>query len=197
MNCARQVSREEVNYNNFKERIPRWQNSFSRKYGNGEIIISTPDFRTSSYFSFEYNTETRTLSGKLLGSFGMVIGEFYSSTDSFYILDKDGKKIDDESSLPLDARTLVNLRNLLVWDFDLPPLANVIKINGDYLISGSKYEYMIRKDYLPFKITGKNREITALYKKFRNVNGFMQPFVVDAKKKNKRAQIEYKEINLE
>ncbi|MEJ2354814.1 MAG: hypothetical protein P8Y62_02795 [candidate division WOR-3 bacterium] len=118
-NCARQAVKKTITNENISENIVLWQNRVSQKSGTGEMTVSEPDKRFSSYFSFQYNVEDKSLSGELLGSFGMSIGTFYFSEDSISIRDKDGKQVKKEVLSLLEENPDVSLSRFLMWDIPI------------------------------------------------------------------------------
>ena len=97
-NCARQVVKKPISKDSLLENINTWSDKATQKNGTGEMTVSEPDKRFSSYFSFKYDVQRKILSGELLGSFGMSIGTFYFSEDSISIRDEDGKEVKKRSS---------------------------------------------------------------------------------------------------
>ncbi|MCK4422340.1 hypothetical protein KAW18_10115 [candidate division WOR-3 bacterium] len=196
-NCASQVYIKPVSQGEVLNKIPHWQENFSIKSGTGEIIISDPGFRYSSYFSFDYEVATGILSGKLLGSFGMIVGRFYLSPDSISISDREGKELQDKLSFLIEGLSMENISRLISWDVPLASNLNVIPIDGEWVLVSRDYEVFISPGFLPYRaLMGKNSRLSIEYDRYRTVNGFKQPFIVTVKKGKSMLRLQYTTIKL-
>jgi len=197
-NCARQAVKTTIPKENFLENVARWQNQVSKKTGTGEMTVSEPDRRFSSYFSFLYNVEEKSLSGELLGSFGMSIGTFYFSEDSISIRDKDGKQVKKEVLSLLEENPDVSLFRFLMWDIPISHHSEVIPLEDGWLLSDTVSEIFISTDFKPTQaVLHKSNKIKIKYSDFRSQNGIPCPFKTEAKTEGKSLEIEFRTIKIE
>jgi outer membrane biogenesis lipoprotein LolB len=197
-NCARQAVKTAITKENLSENIVRWQDKVSQKSGTGEMTVSEPDKRFSSYFSFQYNVEEKSLSGELLGSFGMSIGTFYFSEDSISIRDKDGKQVKKEVLSLLEENPDVSLSRFLMWDIPISYYSKVIPLEDGWLLSDTDSEIFVATDFKPTQVVlHKNNKISIKYSDFRIQNGTSCPFKTEAKTEGKSLEIEFRKIQLE
>jgi outer membrane biogenesis lipoprotein LolB len=197
-NCARQVVKTTISKENISENIVRWQDKVSQKSGTGEMTVSEPDKRFSSYFSFQYNVKEKSLSGELLGSFGMSIGTFYFSEDSISIRDKDGNQVKKEVLSLLEENPDVSLSRFLMWDIPIYHNSEVIPLEDGWLLSGTDSEIFVSTDFKPTQVVlHKNNKINIKYSDFRLQNEIPCPFKTEAKTEGKSLEIEFRKIKLE
>ena len=197
-NCARQAVKKTIAKEDISENIVQWQNRISQKSGTGEMTVSEPDKRFSSYFSFQYNVENKSLSGELLGSFGMSIGTFYFSEDSISIRDKDGKQVKKEVLSLLEENPDVSLSRFLMWDIPILDHSKVIPLDDGWLLSDTDSEIFVSTDFKPTQVVlHKNNKISIKYSDFRLQNGISCPFKTEAKTEGKSLEIEFRKIQLE
>ncbi len=198
LNCARQTVKKTITNENISENIVLWQNRVSQKSGTGEMTVSEPDKRFSSYFSFQYNVKDKSLSGELLGSFGMAIGTFYFSEDSISIRDKDGKQVKKEVLSLLEENPDVSLSRFLMWDIPIYQHSEIIPLEGGWLLSDTDSEIFVSTDFKPTQVVlHKNNKISIKYSDFRLQNGISCPFKTEAKTEKKSLEIEFRKIQLE
>jgi len=197
-NCASQVVKTTVTEEELLENIFRWQSKVSQKSGTGEMTVSEPDKRFSSYFSFRYDVAKKALSGELLGSFGMPIGTFYFSEDSVSIRDKDGKQVKKEVLSLLEENPDVSLSRFLMWDIPISSHSEIIPLKDGWLLSGNDSEIFISSDFKPTQVVlHKSNKISIKYSDFRAQNGVSCPFKTQAKTEEKSLEIEFRKIKLE
>ena len=197
-NCARQTVKTTITEENLLGNITRWQDRVSQKSGTGEMTVSEPDKRFSSYFSFQYNVEKKSLSGELLGSFGMSIGTFYFSEDSISIRDKDGKQVKKEVLSLLEENPDVSLSRFLMWDIPISTHSKVIPLDEGWLLSDDDSEIFVSTDFKPTQVVlHKRNKINIKYSDFRLQNGIPCPFKTEAKTEGKSLEIEFRKIKLE
>jgi outer membrane biogenesis lipoprotein LolB len=197
-NCARQVVKKSISKETLLENTVHWQDKITQKSGTGEMTVSEPDQRFSSYFSFEYIVNKEILSGELLGSFGMTIGTFYFSEDSISIRDKDGKQVKKEVLSLLEENPDASLPRFLMWDIPLSSHSEVIPLENGWLLSSNDSEIFISTDFKPTRVVlHRNNKIIIKYSDFRLQDGISCPFKIEAKTEKKRLEIEFRKIKLE
>jgi hypothetical protein len=196
-NCARQVIKKEITKETLLENIVQWQDKVTQKSGTGEMTVSETDKRFSSYFAFEYNVNEKVLTGELLGSFGMSIGTFYFSEDSISIRDKDGKQVKKEVLSLFEENPDASLSRFLMWDIPISPNAEMIPLEGGWLLLGGDIEIFVSPDFKPTRIVlNKKNKIVINYSEFRSVSGIYCPFKVEAKAGEKSLEIEFRKIEI-
>ena len=197
-NCARQVVKKTVYKETLLENIDRWQNKVTQKSGTGEMTVSEPDKRFSSYFSFKYSVDDKILTGELLGSFGMLIGTFCFSEDSTSIRDKDGKQVKKEVLSLFEENPDASLNRFLMWDIPLSSNSEIIPLENGWLLSGNDIEIFISTDFKPSRVVlHRENKIIINYSDFRLQKGIYSPFKIEAKTKEKSLEVEFRKINLE
>jgi hypothetical protein len=197
-NCARQVVKKEITKETLLENIVRWQDKVTRKSGTGEMIVSEPGKRFSSYFSFDYNVNEKILSGELLGSFGMSVGSFYFSDDSISIRDKDGKEVKKEVLSLLEENPDASLPRFLMWDIPVKSNADFIVLEDGWLLEEEDIEIFVSSDFKPARLVlNKRNKIIISYSDFRPEGGIPNPFKIEAKTEGKSLEIEFRKIELE
>ncbi len=197
-NCARQVIKKTISKETLLENIVRWQDKVTQKSGTGEMTVSETDKRFSSYFSFKYNVDEETLSGELLGSFGMSIGTFCFSKDSISIRDKDGKQVKKEVLSLFEENPDASLPQFLMWDIPISSNSEVIPLENGWLLSENDSEIFISTDFKPTRVVlHRNNKIIIDYSDFRLQNGIICPFKIEAKAEQKSLEIEFRKIELQ
>jgi outer membrane biogenesis lipoprotein LolB len=196
-NCARQVVRKDITKENLLENIIKWQDNVKQKRGTGEMTVSETDKRFSSYFAFEYDVKERILTGELLGSFGMSIGTFYFTDDSISIRDKDGKQVKKEVLSLFEENPDASLARFLMWDIPLSSNAEMIPLEGGWLLSGDDLEIFVPLDFKPNRIVlNKKNKIVVNYSNFSSQNDIPCPMKFEAKTGEKSLEIEFRKIEL-
>jgi outer membrane biogenesis lipoprotein LolB len=197
-NCARQVVKKPISKDFLLKNINTWQDQVTEKSGTGEMTVSEPDKRFSSYFSFKYNVNGKILSGELLGSFGMSIGTFYFSRDSISIRDKDGKEVKKEVLSLFEENPDASLPEFLVWDIPISTNPETIPIDNGWLLSDNDLEIFIREDLKPTRVVlHRDNKIIIKYSDFRSQEGISCPFKIEAKTEKKSLEIEFRKIDFE
>jgi hypothetical protein len=197
-NCARQVVKKTISKETLLKNIVRWQDEVTQKNGTGEMIVSEPDKRFSSYFSFMYDVNEEILSGELLGSFGMSIGTFYFSEDSISIRDKDGKQVKKEVLSLFEENPDASLPQFLMWNIPVSTNSEVIPLENGWLLSGNDSEIFISTDFKPTRVVlHRDNKIIINYSDFRLQKEIFSPFKIEAKTEKKSLEIEFRKINLE
>jgi hypothetical protein len=197
-NCARQVVKKPISKDSLLENIIRWQDKATYKRGTGEMTVSEPDKRFSSYFSFEYNVKEKILSGELLGSFGIAIGTFYFTGDSISIKDENNKEVKEEVFSLLEENPNASLHQYLMWDIPISTGAEKTISGNGWVLSDELSEIFIPQDFRPNKVVLKNNnKIIIKYSNFRSQEGIYSPFKIEAKTEKKSLEIEFRKINLE
>jgi len=197
-NCARQVIKKTISKETLLENIVRWQDKVTQKSGTGEMTVSEPDKRFSSYFSFKYNVDEEILSGELLGSFGMSIGTFSFSADSISIRDKDGKQVKKEVLSLFEENPDASLPQFLMWDIPIPSNSEVIPLENGWLLSGNDSEIFVSTDFKPTRVVlHRDNKIIINYSDFRLQKGISCPFKIEAKAEKKSLEIEFRKIELQ
>jgi hypothetical protein len=195
--CARQVIKKEITKEILLENIVPWQDKVIQKSGTGEMTVSEMDKRFSSYFAFEYNVNEKILTGELLGSFGMSIGTFYFSDDSISIRDKDGKQVKKEVLSLFEENPDASLPRFLMWDIPISSDAEMIPLEGGWLLSGDDLEVFVSSDFKPTRLVlNKSRKILINYSDFRSQNDITCPFEIEAKAGEKSLGIEFRKIEI-
>lgn len=198
LNCARQVVKKPISRETLLENTIHWQDNIKQKSGTGEMTVSEPDKRFSSYFSCRYIVDKKILSGELLGSFGMTIGTFYFSEDSISIRDKDGKQVKKEVLSLLEENPDASLPRFLMWDIPFSSHSEVIPLENGWLLTGNDSEIFISTDYKPTRVVlHSDNKIVIKYSDFRLQDGISCPFKIEAKTKEKSLEIEFRKIKLE
>ncbi len=196
-NCARQVIKKGITKETLLENIIQWQDKAIQKSGTGEMTVFETDKRFSSYFAFKYNVNEKILTGELLGSFGMSIGTFYFSDDSISIRDKDGKQVKKEVLSLFEENPDASLPRFLMWDVPISPNAEMIPLEGGWLLSGDDLEIFVPPDFKPTRIVlSKKNKIVVNYSDFRSQNGVPCPFKIEARAGEKSLGIEFRKIEL-
>ena len=197
-NCARQVVKKTISEDTLLENIDHWQGKVTQKSGTGEMTVSEPDKRFSSYFSSNYIVDQQILNGELLGSFGMSIGTFYFSEDSISIRDKDGKQVKKEVLSLFEENPDASLPRFLMWDVPLPSNSEVIPLENGWLLSDNNSEIFISTDFRPTRVVlHRENKIIINYSDFRIQEGIPCPFKIEAKTEQKSLEIEFRKIKLE
>ena len=169
-----------------------------QKSGTGEMTVSEPDKRFSSYFSFNYDVDEEILSGELLGSFGMSIGTFCFSRDSISIRDKDGKQVKKEVLSLFEENPDASLPQFLMWDIPISPNPEVIPLENGWLLSGNDSEIFISTDFKPTRVVlHRDNKIIIDYADFRSQKGILSPFKIEAKAEKKSLEIEFRKIEIQ
>lgn len=180
------------------DKIPRWQENYNEKSGTGVLIISSPKYRNSSYFSSKYDVNTKVLSGKLLGSFGITVGSFYFSPDSVSVIDIEGKEIKEQilyilGDLPHDVLSM-----FIAWDIPLSSKWRVIPLERGWVLIGNNIEVSISPEFLPYYVSiYQNNNSSIEYTSYKTVSGIKQPFRIIAKKGKNMLEIEYHKMKLQ
>ncbi len=202
-NCARQVVTKTISKDDLFANIESWQSKVSQKSGTGEMTVSEPDKRFSSYFSFEYNVSEKVLTGELLGSFGMLIGSFYFSEDSVSIKDKDGKQVKKEVLSMFEENPDASLNRFLMWDIPVLYNSEMIPMDDGWLLSGKGVEIFFSRDVKPTRVVlYRENKIIVNYSDFRSQEGILCPFKIEAKVVQSKAwekslEVEFRKIELE
>ncbi|MEO0293071.1 MAG: hypothetical protein ABIN61_02475 [candidate division WOR-3 bacterium] len=198
LNCARQVVKNQKEGESLLENIYKWQDKVKRKMGTGEMIVSESNNRFSSYFSFEYDVESKTLKGELLGSFGMVIGSFYFSSDSISMKDKENREVKEEIFSLLEENPELSLPRFLMWDIPISSNPEVIPLEKGWILAEGDLEVFVSQDLKPIKVVlNKNGKISINYSDFLTEKGILSPGKVEAKTENKNLLIEFRKIQIE
>ena len=196
-NCARQVVKKPISEGSLLENINTWQDKVTLKKGTGEMTVSEPDKRFSSYFSFKYDVQRKILSGELLGSFGMAIGTFYFSPDSISIKDENDKEVKKEVLSLLEENPNASLPRYLMWDIPISSASEVVPFDNGWLLLDDLSETFIQADLKPTRVVlHRNNKIIIEYSKFRSQEGIPCPFKIEAKTEKKSLEIEFRKINL-
>jgi hypothetical protein len=196
-NCARQVVKKPVSKDSILENINTWQNKVTQKSGTGEMTVSEPDKRFSSYFSFKYNVNEKILSGKLLGSFGMSIGTFYFSGDSISIRDENGKEVKKEVLSLLEENPDASLPRYFMWDIPIGNKPKAIPLDNGWLLSDDSTEIFTSQDLRPNRVVlHRDNKIIIEYSDFRLQKGIPCPFKIEAKTEKKSLEIAFRKIIL-
>ena len=197
-NCARQTVKKTVTKEDLLANVASWQSKVNQKSGTGEMTVSEPDKRFSSYFSFDYNINETVLRGKLLGSFGMLIGSFYFSDDSISIRDKDGKQVKKEVLSLFEENPDASLNRFLMWDIPVFPSSEMIPVDGGWLLSGNGIEVFFSREIRPTRVVlHRENKIVIDYSDFRVQQGVECPFKIKAKTVEKSLEVEFRKIDLE
>jgi hypothetical protein len=197
-NCARQTVKKTVTKEDLLANVASWQSKVNHKSGTGEMTVSEPDKRFSSYFSFDYNVNETVLRGKLLGSFGMLIGSFYFSDDSISIRDKDGKQVKKEVLSLFEENPDASLNRFLMWDIPVLSSSEMIPVDGGWLLSGNGIEVFFSRDVRPTRVVlHRENKIVIDYSDFRVQQGVDCPFKIKAKTAEKSLEVEFRKIDLE
>jgi len=202
-NCARQVVKKTVSKEDLLVNVASWQVKVVQKSGTGEMTVSEPDARFSSYFSFKYNVNEKILTGELLGSFGMLIGSFSFSEDSISIRDKDGKQVKKEVLSLFEENPDASLNRFLMWDIPVLSNCEMIPLENGWLLSGDGIEIFFSRDLRPTQVVlHRENKIIVNYSDFRLREGILCPFkieakAIEAKVKEKSLEIEFRKIDLE
>ncbi len=196
-NCARQMSKKTLTDEELLDQIPRWPEKFKKKSGTGEIIISGPEYRFSSYFSLNYEVNTNVLSGQLLGSFGMVVGRFYFSPDSVSAVDRHGKEMKEQVLSILGNILCKVLPRYIVWDIPLLSNWRVIPLESGWSLLGSNIEVSISPEFLPSRVLIYGEDDSSIkYSDYKTVEGVKQPFRIIAKRGKNSLEIEHYTMRL-
>jgi len=196
-NCARQTVKKQITEKELFENLPKWQESYIEKTGTGILILSGPEYRYSSYFSLSYNINTKILTGKLLGSFGISAGYFYLAPDSVSVVDKEGKELKQHLLYILGDLPTGILSRFIVWDIPFSSSLNVVSIESGWVLIGNNIEISISEEFLPYYVSIYNLSKSFIeYKSYREINGFKHPFRIIAKKGNNTLEIEYHTMRL-
>ncbi len=197
-NCARQVIKKPISKDFLLENINHWQDKVTQKSGTGEMTVSEPDKRFSSYFSFKYDVNKKILSGELLGSFGMSIGTFNFSLDSISIRDKDGKQVKKEVLSLFEENPDASLPRFLMWDIPISTNPEAIPFDNGWILSDNNLEIFIPTDFRPTRVVlNRDNKIIIKYSDFRLQDGITCPFKVEAKTEKKSLEIEFRKMELE
>ena len=197
-NCARQTVKKTVTKEDLVTNIASWQNQISQKSGTGEMTVSEPDKRFSSYFSFKYDVDEKILRGELLGSFGMLLGSFYFSEDSISIQDKDGKQVKKEVLSLFEENPDASLNRYLMWDIPVLSNSEMIPLNDGWLLSGNGIEVFFSHDIRPTRVVlNRENKIVLDYSDFQMQQGVDCPFKIKAKTAEKSLEVEFRKIDLE
>jgi len=197
-NCARQTIKKQLTEEEILCSIPRWQESFKGKVGTGEMVISGPEFRYSTYFSFDYEVDEKILFGKLLGSFGIIVGDFYFSPDSISLIDREGKELRGEVLSVLEGLSCATLARFIAWDIPNSSNWKVIPLDNEWILLSSELEISLSRDFLPTRaMIGKDNSLSIEYSNFRTVGGVKQPFRITVRKDENMLQIEHNTLKLQ
>jgi len=197
-NCARQTVKKTITKEDLLANIASWQTQISQKSGTGEMTVSEPDKRFSSYFSFKYDVNEKILRGELLGSFGMLLGSFYFSEDSISIQDKDGKQVKKEVLSLFEENPDASLNRFLMWDIPVLSNSEMIPLDDGWLLSGNGIEVFFSRDIRPTRVVlHRENKIVIDYSDFRTQQGIASPFKIKAKPAGKSLEIEFRKIDLE
>jgi hypothetical protein len=197
-NCARQTVKKTITKEDLLANIVSWQTQISQKSGTGEMTVSEPDKRFSSYFSFEYEVKEKVLRGELLGSFGMLLGSFYFSEDSISIQDKDGKQVKKEVLSLFEENPDASLNRFLMWDIPVLSNSEMIPLDNGWLLSGDGIEVFFSHDVKPTRVVlYRKNKIVIDYSDFQTQQGIDCPFKIQAKTANKSLEVEFRKIDLE
>ena len=197
-NCARQILEKPITEKEVLDKIPHWQEEFNKKSGTGEIIISGPEYRYSSYFSFNYNANIGALSGKLLGSFGLTVGTFYFSPESVSVVDREGRKLNEQVLLILGELPMRVLPRYITWDIPLSYNWRVIPLSNGWVLVGSNIEVSVSREFLPTRVLIRGESDSSVeYSSYRRVRGVKHPFRVIVKKGKNMLEIEHYTMRLQ
>ncbi len=197
-NCARQSIKKQITEKELFESLPKWQENYNEKIGTGILILSGPKYRYSTYFSLSYDINTKVLSGKLLGSFGISVGNFYLAPDSISLTDKEGKELKQRLLYILGDLSTGILSRFIVWDIPFPSSLKVISLERGWILIGNNIEISISDEFLPYYVSLYNHsELFIEYKSYRETGGVKQPFRIVAKKGNNTLEVEYHTMRLQ
>lgn len=197
-NCARQTVKKTITKEDLVANIASWQTQISQKSGTGEMTVSEPDKRFSSYFSFKYDVDEKILRGELLGSFGMLLGSFYFSEDSISIQDKDGKQVKKEVLSLFEENPDASLNRYLMWDVPVLSNSEMIPMDSGWLLSGNGVEVFFSHDIRPTRVVlHRENKIVIDYSDFQMQQGIACPFKIKAKTVGKSLEVEFRKIDLE
>ena len=175
-----------------------WANKFAIKEGKGELFLMMANARQGSYFDFEYDANSKRLSGNLIGMFGLKLASLEVNGNSINVMSRNNDPIRVDTLFSGTGLTPLMLARYLAYDIPLPDSRNAIPISDGYLFTSGNSNIFFSREGYPVKvvIVTNTGEIVIEYSDFRKVKSTIQPFSVIVSQNSIRIEMKLSQINL-
>uniref|UniRef100_A0A7C4Y4U6 Uncharacterized protein n=1 Tax=candidate division WOR-3 bacterium TaxID=2052148 RepID=A0A7C4Y4U6_UNCW3 len=179
-----------------------WNEKFSRKIAEGDLIVISPEKSVSASFNYVYDNVKRELTGSIVAIFGIKVANFRITDKGIYVSNNKGdtlslQKIISSNIIPADV-----FINCVTYHFPFINDQRVTRmevLEGE-LLSFNNYNLLLNKNSgYPLKTIYiiQKKKIEAQYNDIRSIQGTYQPFNVVMSSGNYKLEIRFKNIRLE